>query len=62
MLNKFSNKEAIERCIALRDRLPMDEALGLAERWADKDALAQLINIASGVLERNRSNQAQSER
>lgn len=45
-LNNFTDSEAIDRCIALRDRLPFDDELNLVPRWADKDALAQVINLA----------------
>ena len=45
-LNNFTDREAIERVIALRDRLELDPELPLADRWADKDALAQVINLA----------------
>lgn len=45
-LNNFTDNEAIEICISLRDKLSMDDALPLKERWAEKDALAQVINLA----------------
>lgn len=45
-LNNFTDAEAIERVIALRDRLKVNHELPLVEQWADKDALAQVINLA----------------
>lgn len=45
-LNNFTDNEAIDRVIALRDKLELDYDLPLKERWADNDALAQVINLA----------------
>ncbi len=45
-LNNFTDNEAIEICIALRDKLELDYELPLEERWREKDALAQVINLA----------------
>lgn len=45
-LNDFTDNEAIEICISLRDKLSMDYDLPLKERWAEKDALAHVINLA----------------
>lgn len=49
-LNNFTDNEAIEICIALRDRLELDDELPLKERWRDKDALAQIINLAEEFI------------
>lgn len=49
-LNNFTDREAIERVIELRDRLELDDDLPIVERWADKDALAQVINLAEKAL------------
>lgn len=48
-LNNFTDMEAIEIVIALRDRLPFDfdEKTPVAEKWRDRDALAQVINLAT---------------
>ncbi len=48
-LNEFTIKEAIEVCIALRDKLELDMELPLQERWREKDALSKIINIAEKV-------------
>lgn len=48
-LNNFTDEEAIEIVIALRDNLPFDfsEETSVAEKWRSRDALAQVINLAS---------------
>lgn len=48
-LNNFTDEEAIEVVIALRDRIPFDfnEEMPVAKKWRDRDALAQIINLAS---------------
>lgn len=46
-LNNFSDREAIEIVIALRDKLELDFDLPLQERWREKDALAIVIGLAS---------------
>ncbi len=48
-LNNFTDEEAIEVVIALRDNLSFDfdEDTPVAEKWRDRDALAQIINLAS---------------
>lgn len=46
MLNNFSDQEAIEIAVAIRDRLELDNERPLPERWAEKDAMAQVINLA----------------
>lgn len=45
-LNNFTAEEAIEICIALRDKLEFNMDLPLEERWREKDALAFVINLA----------------
>ena len=45
-LNNFTDNEAIDIAVAIRDRLELNFELPLAERWAEKDALAQVINLA----------------
>ena len=45
-LNNFTDNEAIEICIAIRDNLALDYELDLQDRWRSKDALAQVINLA----------------
>lgn len=45
-LNNFNLQEAIEICIALRDKLELDMDLPIKERWREKDALSKIINIA----------------
>lgn len=54
-LNNFTDEEAIGHCINLRDRLPFDEELELIPRWADKDALAQVINLAVKQIEERKN-------
>lgn len=51
-LNVFTDDEAIDKVIALRDRLPLDEELPLQERWEDKDALAIVINLATEMAKK----------
>lgn len=49
-LNKFTDNEAIEECIALRDRIIQensDKGLPLKERWYIPDCLAVVINLAT---------------
>lgn len=48
-LNIFTDSEAIEKCIQIRDELPL-EGETLEERWAKKDAMAQVINLAEYAL------------
>lgn len=43
-LNNFTDNEAIEICISIRDNLALDYELDLQDRWREKDALALLIN------------------
>lgn len=43
-LNNFTDNEAIEICISIRDNLALDYELDLQDRWREKDALAFLIN------------------
>lgn len=50
MLNKLTDREAIEIAIMVRDELPMDLTLPLQRRWREKDALAQVINLAEEAL------------
>ena len=50
MLNNFTDREAIEIAIEVRDELPMDLSLPLKRRWREKDALAQVINLAEKVI------------
>lgn len=50
MLNKFTDREAIEIAVEVRDELPMDLTLPLQRRWREKDALAQVINLAEEAL------------
>ena len=46
MINNFSNEEAIEIVIQHRDEIGFDLSSDYAGRWATKDALAQVINLA----------------
>lgn len=55
-LNNFTDEEAIEIVIALRDILPFDYELPLKERWAKHDALAQVINLASERAKEKKKN------
>lgn len=55
-LNNFTDSEAIEVCIALRDKLPFDENLSLKENWREKDALAQIIGLAEERIREKRQN------
>lgn len=50
-LNSFTDEEAIEICILLRDKLELDFDLPLQMRWREKDALAHLINLAEKTKE-----------
>lgn len=50
-LNKFENREALEIAISVRDKLELDCELELKERWKEKDALAQVINLAEKYVE-----------
>lgn len=50
MLNELTDSEAIEIAIMVRDELPMDLTLPLVRRWREKDALAQVINLAEEAL------------
>lgn len=54
-LNNFTDNEAIERCISLRDNLSFDDELDLVRRWANKDALAQVINLAVKQVEEQKA-------
>lgn len=56
VLKNFTDNEAIERCISLRDNLPFDDELDVVRRWADKDALAQVINLAVKQVEEQNIN------
>lgn len=53
-LNIYSNNEAIERVIAIRDKLKLDNNLDLKSRWADKDALSQVINLVEYYLQKEK--------
>lgn len=55
-LNNFADEEAIELVIALRDSIPLDYELPLQERWKEKDALAQVINLASERAKEKKAN------
>lgn len=48
-LNNFTDEEAINIVIALRDNLSFDfdEDALVAEKWRNRDALAVVINLAS---------------
>lgn len=48
-LNNFTDEEAINIVIALRDNLPFDfdEETSVSEKWRDRDALAVVINLAT---------------
>lgn len=48
-LNDFTDEEAINIVILIRDNLPFDfnEETPVAEKWRDRDALAQVINLAT---------------
>ena len=53
-LNDFTLQEAIEVCIALRDRLICENAqkgMSLYDLYREPDALAQIINIAESTAE-----------
>ena len=43
-LNNFTDEEAIEIVIEIRQELPLDLNKPLVERWRDKDALAHVVN------------------
>lgn len=45
-LNNFTDNEAIEICISIRDNLALDYELELEDMWRERDALAQVINLA----------------
>lgn len=47
MLNKLSNEEAIEIVINHRKSIDFDLSDSCAGRWLTKDALAQVINLAT---------------
>lgn len=51
-LNNFNLQEAIEICIALRDKLELDMDLPIKERWREKDALAKVINAAAEEIDK----------
>ena len=43
-LNHFTDEEAIEIVIDLRQELPLDLCEPIPERWKTRDALAHVIN------------------
>lgn len=51
-LNNFTDNEAIEICISIRDNLALDYELNLEDRWREKDALAFLINKLKKYIEK----------
>lgn len=58
LLNNFTDEEAIEIVIALRENLPFDfdEETPVAEKWHSRDALAQVINLASERAKEKKEN------
>ena len=57
-LNNFTDEEAIEIAIAVREGLPFDfdEETPVAEKWRNRDALAQVINLASEMAKEKKKN------
>lgn len=57
-LNNFTDEEAIEIVIALRDNLPFDfdEETSVSEKWRDRDALAVVINLATERAKEKKNN------
>lgn len=58
-LNKFTDNEAIEECIALRDRIIQensDKGLPLKEIYREADALAVVINLATEYVKQGNKN------
>lgn len=53
-LNNFTDNEAIEKVIQLRDELPLDENKPLKERWEMKDALAHVVNRLEELIEKDK--------
>ena len=52
MLNKFTDQEAIEIAIEVRDNLELNGDLPLQERWREKDAIAHIVNRLEAYRER----------
>lgn len=57
-LNNFTDEEAINIVIALRDNLSFDfdEDAPVAEKWRDRDALAVVINLATERAKEKKNN------
>lgn len=57
-LNNFTDEEAINIVIALRDNLSFDfdEDTPVAEKWRDRDALAVVINLATERAKEKKNN------
>lgn len=53
-LNNFTDSEAIEKVIQLRDELPLDDSKPLKERWEMKDALAYVVNRLEELIEKDK--------
>lgn len=51
-LNNFTDNEAIEICISIRDNLALDYELELEDRWKDKEALTFVINKLKKYIEK----------
>lgn len=51
-LNNFTDNEAIEICISIRDNLALDYELELEDRWKQKDALAFVVNKLKKYIEK----------
>ncbi len=59
-MNDLTIQEAIDICIAIRDKLPFDDNLVFKEMWKEKDAMSILINLATKYV--NLKNQKQGDK
>lgn len=59
-MNDLTIQEAIDICIAIRDKLPFDDNLAFKEMWKEKDAMSILINLATKYV--NLKNQKQGDK
>lgn len=55
-LNNFTDNEAVEIVIGLRNNLKIDFELPLQEQWREKDALAIVINLAIERIKEKKAN------
>lgn len=55
-LNNFTDDEAVEIAIGLRNNLKIDFELPLQEQWREKDALAIVINLAVQRIKEKKAN------